>query len=131
MQRLAAGAEKRRWWRRFSNRPGWCQSPPPGRADGERSTQVVAAAGDRIKMAGDILDFADFFLPDDRLPYDEKAFDKHFARATRPQLLAKFRDRLAAAEPFDVPTLEATDARVRRRPSRSRSARSSIPSAWR
>jgi len=68
---------------------------------------VVAAAGDRIKVAGDILEFTYFFLPDDQLPYDEQAFDKCVRKPGAAELLRKFRERLAAAEPFDAPTLEA------------------------
>ena len=68
--------------------------------------KVVAAAGDRIKVAGDILAFADFFQADDQLAYDEPSFDKHVRHADAAALLAKFRDRLAATEPFDAPTLE-------------------------
>jgi glutamyl-tRNA synthetase len=67
---------------------------------------VVAAAGDRLKVAGDILQFDEFFLPDEKIPYDEKSFDKHIRKADGAQLLKKFKDRLAAAESFDVPTLE-------------------------
>ena len=40
-------------------------------------------------MAGDILDFADFFVPDDQLPYDEKAFDKTLRKAGAAELLAQ------------------------------------------
>ena len=69
--------------------------------------KVIAAAGDRIKVAGDILAFDDFFRADDQLAYDEPAFEKHIRKADAAELLAKFRDRLATAEPFDVPTLEA------------------------
>ena len=69
--------------------------------------KVIAAAGDRIKVAGDILAFDDFFRPDDQLIYDEPSFDKHVRNADAIALLAKFRDRLATIEPFDVPTLEA------------------------
>ena len=68
--------------------------------------QIVAAAGDRIKVAGDILAFADFFQPDDQLAYDEPAFDKHLRQGGGSELLAKFRDLLATAEPFDAATLE-------------------------
>ena len=84
--------------------------------------RVVAAAGDRLKVAGDILAFPYFFQPDEELTFDEKAAEKHLrghngaavpaagageTPAPRPaDLLAKFRDRLASAEPFDAATLE-------------------------
>ena len=38
--------------------------------------QVIEAAGSRIKTLGDILDYADFFTPDEQLAYDEnRPFD--------------------------------------------------------
>ncbi len=43
---------------------------------GPRLTRIVEAAGDRIKVFGDILDYADFFLPDEKLVYDEQVFEK-------------------------------------------------------
>ena len=36
-----------------------------------------------IKAAGDILDFTEFFVPDDALEYDEAAFEKRIAQAGR------------------------------------------------
>lgn len=66
--------------------------------------QVVADAGPRLSVAGDILDYADFFLPDDRLPYDDKAFDKHVKKT--PAVLGKLRAVVAATEPFDAATLK-------------------------
>ena len=68
---------------------------------------VIQYAGDRIKVAGDILDFVDFFLPDDAFPYDEKAFAK---RITEPPeavpLLRDFRDELAKQDDFGHAALE-------------------------
>jgi glutamyl-tRNA synthetase len=72
----------------------------------ERIQAVILAAGDRIKVSGDILSFDEFFLHDDAFPYDEKAVEKHLKKDDALALLMKFRDRLAATEPFDVPTLE-------------------------
>jgi glutamyl-tRNA synthetase len=69
--------------------------------------KVIAAAGDRIKVAGDILAFADFFQSDDQLAYDEQAFDKHLRNGGGAELLARFKDRLTVLEPFDAPALEA------------------------
>ena len=68
---------------------------------------IIRYAGDRIKVAGDILDFTDFFLPDDAFPYDEKAFAK---RITEPPeaipLLREFRDELARQDDFSHTALE-------------------------
>jgi len=69
---------------------------------------VLQAAGDRIKVSGDILDYGELFTADDALVYDEKAFDKRLRKPERARdLLRAFRERLAVAEPFDVPALEA------------------------
>jgi glutamyl-tRNA synthetase len=89
----------------FLVRAGWLEGPvsPECRA---RVGQVVAAAGDRIKVAGDVLAFDEFFTPDERLRYDEKAFAKRVRAEGAVGLLAKFRDRLAVAEPFEPPALE-------------------------
>jgi glutamyl-tRNA synthetase len=69
--------------------------------------RVVADAGPRIVVAGDILDYDFFFLPDDRVAYDEKAVDKHHRKPPGPALLPKLRSVLATAEPFDAATLKA------------------------
>jgi glutamyl-tRNA synthetase len=67
----------------------------------------VAAAADRIKVAGDVLDYTSFFLPAEQLAYDEAAFDKRLR--TPPEaagLLKRFAERLKTLEPFDAPTIE-------------------------
>ena len=73
----------------------------------EYVSKILAAAGDRIKVAGDILDYEVFFLRDDEISYDEKAFEK---RLIRPQdavdLVAQFQSELASTEPFDAASLE-------------------------
>ncbi len=85
---------------------GFAQSPATG-AEQARLVEVVRAAGDRIKVAGDVLDFADFFVPDDKLPYDEKAFDKRIRKPPEAvALLTKFRERLESATAFDATSLE-------------------------
>jgi glutamyl-tRNA synthetase len=68
--------------------------------------RVVADAGPRLSVAGDILNFADFFLPDDRVPFDDKAFDKHIRKPPAQELLRKLRSLLADTVPFDVDTLK-------------------------
>jgi glutamyl-tRNA synthetase len=90
----------------FLQKAKWIQEPP-SREERRCIENVVVAAGDRIKVAGDILAFADFFQHDDQLVYDEQAFDKCLRQGDGTELLAKFRDRLAAAEPFDAANLES------------------------
>lgn len=90
----------------FLEKAGLIQSPP---SDQQRQliAEIVAAAGDRIKVAGDVLEFADFFQPDDQLEYDEKAVKKNLHKEGVAELLTRFRDRLATAEPFNAAVLEA------------------------
>jgi glutamyl-tRNA synthetase len=70
-------------------------------------TTIMEAAGDRIKVAGDILEYADFFVSDDQLLFDESAFDKRLRKPPEAApLLRKFREQLAAADPFDAAALD-------------------------
>lgn len=69
--------------------------------------KIVEAAGDRIKTYGDILNFTDFFTADEKLAYDDAAFDKRIRNAPGAvDLLTQYRTQLATIEPFDPPTLE-------------------------
>jgi glutamyl-tRNA synthetase len=77
------------------------QSPSEG--ERKRLAQVLTAADDRIKIAGDILDYDDFFVPDEQLAFDSQAFEKRLkSDETARGLLLKFRDALAALDPFDA-----------------------------
>ncbi|MEJ2084722.1 MAG: glutamate--tRNA ligase family protein, partial [Acidobacteriota bacterium] len=70
-------------------------------------SQLLRAAGDRIKVAGDILDYGDFFVADSELLFDEKAFEKRLRKpAEAATLLEEFRDELESAERFDADSLE-------------------------
>lgn len=70
-------------------------------------TKIVEAAGDRLKTAGDILAYADFFfVPDDQLKFDEKEFPKKLGTSAARELLKKFRDGLGSIDPYDNATLE-------------------------
>ncbi len=90
----------------YLQQAGLVSDPPPCDV-GPKLTQIVEAAGDRIKVAGDILDYDDFFVADDELTYDEKAFDKRLRNAAdAPELLAAFRRELAEAEPFTAEHLD-------------------------
>ena len=66
--------------------------------------KIVTEAGPRLIVAGDILNYVDFFLPDDELPYDDKAFDKHVRKM--PDLLRKARAMLDDVVTFDAATLK-------------------------
>jgi glutamyl-tRNA synthetase len=70
-------------------------------------SRVVTEAGPRIVVAGDILDYDFFFLPDDRVTYDEKAVEKHLRKPPALTLLPKLRTAVASAGPFDAATLKS------------------------
>jgi glutamyl-tRNA synthetase len=73
-----------------------------------RLRRVVEAAGDRIKVAGDILDYASFFLPANQLTYHNKDFDKRLRQPVEAaKLLAAMRACLVSVDSFDAPALEA------------------------
>ena len=69
--------------------------------------KVIAAAGDRIKLAGDVLDFDEFFAADGQLQYDQAAFEKRLTNdPVAVQLLDEFRDRLQQQKTFDADSLD-------------------------
>ena len=69
---------------------------------------VVAAAADRLKVAGDIVNYTEFFVADDAFPYDAKAFAKRIAAPEAADRLARFRATLETVDPFDAATVEAS-----------------------
>jgi glutamyl-tRNA synthetase len=72
-------------------------------------TQILEAAGDRVKVAGDILDYDDFFVADNKLQFDAATLDKRLRKPTGAlELVTKFRDELATVEPFSAEALEKT-----------------------
>jgi glutamyl-tRNA synthetase len=91
----------------FLQKAGLVSTPAPCEV-GPMLTRIVEAAGDRLKIAGDILSYADFFfVPDDKLVYDEKDVEKRLKKEGTKELLIKFREKLASVEPFTAATLEA------------------------
>ena len=90
----------------FLQKAGLVASPPPCDT-GPLLTKIVEAAGDRIKTAGDILEFDEFFVADGALQYDEKAFTKRMRKEGAAELLKSFRDVLADINDFDRVTCEA------------------------
>jgi len=109
MQRLPADDKLARTLP-FLQKAGFIPTPAPEDARA-KTAAILAAAGDRIKTSGDILDYADFFTADDALKYDEAAFDKRLCKPAEAKgLLTKFRDKLATATSFDPPSLEKLTA---------------------
>ena len=79
---------------------------PPTEAQRMRIRQVVQAAGDRIKVAGDVLGYLEFFQEDGNIAYDSKAFNKRLRKDGVEPLLRRFQDRLGVVKPFDAATVE-------------------------
>ncbi|MEX2176280.1 MAG: glutamate--tRNA ligase, partial [Pirellulaceae bacterium] len=91
---------------RFLQQAGLAAEPTPCEI-GPKLTQIIEASGDRLKTAGDILLYADFFfVADEQLVYDEKDFAKRVAPPAAKELLTKFRSVVAGVEPFEVAPLE-------------------------
>jgi glutamyl-tRNA synthetase len=80
--------------------------PPPCEI-GPKLAQIVAAAGDRLKVLGDIVLYEELFVADAALVYDEAAFDQRLRKDTAaPERLRRCRAALAAVEPFTAAAIE-------------------------
>jgi glutamyl-tRNA synthetase len=91
---------------RFLQKAGLVSDPAPCDV-GPKLTRIVEASGDRLKTAGDILAYADFFFQaDGAFVYDEKDFQKRVAPPQSKELLTRFRSVLATTSPFEVAPLE-------------------------
>jgi glutamyl-tRNA synthetase len=73
--------------------------------------RVIEASGDRLKVGGDILAYADFFLVDEP-PLDEAAVKQRLAKPGVRELVAKYAAALAGVEPFEPASLEEALKRV-------------------
>jgi glutamyl-tRNA synthetase len=89
----------------YLQRQSLVPDPPPSIAQA-LLTRIVTEAGPRLTVAGDILNYTDFFVADDELAYDDKVIDKHVRKPPAPDLLKKARAVLADTAPFDAPTLK-------------------------
>jgi glutamyl-tRNA synthetase len=91
---------------RFLTNAGFIAAPCSDE-DYHKVQAIVAGAGERLKVAGDILDYDFFFVADDQLKYDEKDFDKRIRKpAEAVPLLTKVKDLLSRAPAFDSVSLE-------------------------
>ncbi len=87
----------------FLERAGIVATPS---TDDERTklARIIEASGDRLKVAGDILAYADFFFAEE-VAFDEEAFEKRVRQGDAAERLSRLRDVLAASAAFDPPAL--------------------------
>ena len=92
----------------YLQQAGLLETPPPCDT-GPYLNDIIAATENRITVAGDILDYDDFFTADASLPYDAKAFAKRLVNTEgAQQLLIEFRDTISELNDFNVESIEQT-----------------------
>lgn len=68
---------------------------------------LITALDDRIKLFSDILAYDEYFVVDEEMTFDEKAFKKRIVKPERAtELLAKYRDYLSQQDDFSASYLE-------------------------
>lgn len=88
----------------FLARAGLVTDPPAADAV-ETVRRVIEASGDRLKVAGDILAYADFFLVAEP-PLDAAAVQQRLTKPGVKDLLAAFSKAIETVEPFEPAGLE-------------------------
>ena len=81
--------------------------PVPTAVQRRTVCQIVQAAGERLKVSGDILEYSNFFVTNEHVLYDEVAFEQRLR--TPPEaagILRQAQVGLQTVEPFDAATLE-------------------------
>ena len=92
----------------YLQQAGLLETPPPCDT-GPYLNDIIAATENRITVAGDILDYDDFFTADASLPYDAKAYAKRIVNTEgAQQLLIEFRDTISELNDFNVESIEQT-----------------------
>ena len=87
-------------------------SDPPSPEQADTVRRVIEASGDRLKVAGDILAYADFFLVEEPA-MDPKAVEQKLAKPGVADLLARYAACIAGVTPFAPGAIEeATKAFV-------------------
>ena len=79
---------------------------PPTESEQARLRNIITAAGDRIKVTGDIVHYPEFFQADAQIAYDDKAFSKRLGSSDAVARLQTFSQHLESIEPFDAASLE-------------------------
>ena len=101
----------------------------PFEPDRSRIEAVITALGDRLKVFSDILKMGRFFFTES-LTFDPDAVKKRLRKEGVPAMLAELDQELAAAEPFDLATLEKTIHAGMPSGPAARWAMWSTPSVW-
>jgi glutamyl-tRNA synthetase len=82
----------------------------PGEVDDSTRSivrQVIGAVADRLRVFSDILDYKEFFVDDEQMPFDEKPFQQRLRDAPEAVgLLKAVREQLVTVDPFDSATLD-------------------------
>ena len=87
-------------------------SAPPTADQTATVRRVIEASGDRLKVAGDILGYADFFLLEEPV-LEPQAVAQKLAKPGVADLLTRYAEKIAAITPFEPgPLEEATKAFV-------------------
>ncbi len=90
----------------YLQKAGWVSDPPPC-SIADKLQGILKAAGDRIKVAGDILQFDELFVSDEELVLDPVVFEKKLKNdPAAVGLLQEFREVLAASDDFTAGVLE-------------------------
>lgn len=79
---------------------------PATTAERTTLTRVIEAAGDRLKVSGDIIAYAEPFLKAS-IEYDREALAKRLGDAASQERLTRLAEKLAAVEPFEPAALES------------------------
>jgi glutamyl-tRNA synthetase len=91
----------------FLQSAGWVADPIPCE-QGDYVTRAVAAIGERLKVAGDVLQFEELFAPDDALSMDPAVFQKRISgEPAAADALRAMRSMLMAPECQEPEALEA------------------------
>jgi glutamyl-tRNA synthetase len=90
----------------FLQRAGLLAEHPPHQWE-EKIRELLVAAGDRVKVGGDILNYTEFFCADDQLVYDEAALASAIGTPEAAAWLQYYRERLSALEAFDPAALDS------------------------
>lgn len=92
----------------YLEKSGLIQSPVSVETK-SRVKAVIEAANERISVAGDILDYPEFFVASGAIEYEEKSFRKRLVNAEAQRaLLVKFREVLPVLEDFTPEALDAS-----------------------